>query len=143
MSDAADSAAPFVATSACAAKPGRILIVDDESVFRELIQSFLHARGYQVHTESNGKAAALWLAGNEVDVVVSDICMPESDGIELMMELRRRGTAVPVIVMSGGVNGDVALVLRTAALLGARRAFAKPFALEDLAAAIEHELAMA
>lgn len=143
MSAAADSAAPFAAAPTRASKPGRILIVDDESVFRELIQSFLQARGHQVHTESDGKAAALWLAGNEVDLVVSDICMPESDGIELMMELRRRGTAVPVIVMSGGVHGEVALVLRTAALLGARRAFAKPFALEELAAAVERELAIA
>lgn len=143
MSAAAGSAAPFASTPVQASKPGRILIVDDESVFRELIQSFLQARGHQVHTESNGKAAARWLASHDVDVVVTDICMPESDGMELMMELRRRGTGVPVIVMSGGVLGEVALVLRTAALLGARRALAKPFALEELAAAVEHELAIA
>lgn len=143
MSAAADSAASSAATPARASKPGRILIVDDESVFRELIQSFLHARGHQVHTESNGKAAARWLAANDADVVVTDICMPESDGMELMLELRQRGAGVPVIVMSGGVLGDVALVLRTAALLGARRALAKPFALEELAAAVEHELAIA
>lgn len=142
MSAAADSAAPFAAAPGRALKLGRILIVDDESVFRELIQSFLHARGHRVHTASNGKAAARWLATNDVDLVVTDICMPESDGMELMMELRQRGTGVPVIVMSGGVLGDVALVLRTAALLGARRALAKPFALEELAAAVEQELAI-
>ncbi|MES2692343.1 MAG: response regulator [Verrucomicrobiota bacterium] len=119
---------------------GIILLVDDESVFRELLQSFLQSRGYTVHTEKNGRTAARWIAAHEVDLVLTDLCMPDSDGLELMMELRQQGAGVPVIVMSGGVHGDVAVVLRAAKLLGARRTLAKPFALEELAVAVEQVL---
>ena len=116
------------------ARPGvRVLLVEDEDALRELLTQFLEVRGYRVHAVGNGWLAARWLAVNPVDVVVTDLCMPEADGVELLMELRQRPARMPIVAMSGGINGDAESLLHMAALLGAKRTLQKPFALEELA----------
>lgn len=114
----------------------RILLVDDESVFRELIEAFLKGQGHEVFSAGNGREAARWLSDHAVELVITDLCMPEADGMELLMELKKRGSRIPILVMSGGVHGEIGVMLRAAMLLGASRTIAKPFALQDLAAVV-------
>jgi two-component system, OmpR family, response regulator len=111
----------------------QVLLVEDESALRELLAQFLEVRGYRVHAVSNGRLAARWLAAHSVDVVLTDLCMPDADGVELLMELRQRPVRTSVIAMSGGINGDAESLLHMATLLGAKRTLQKPFALEELA----------
>jgi DNA-binding response OmpR family regulator len=127
-------------TSVGAATPLRILLVEDERPFRELLEAFLTAQGYAVNAAPDGRQAARWLATHPVDLVITDLCMPESDGMQLVMQLRRTHGSVPIIVMSGGVAGHMAGMLRAAELMGARRTLSKPFPLQELSAAVAQVL---
>lgn len=126
--------------AAAGKSPAKILLVEDERPFRELIAAFLKASGYLVQTVTDGREASRWLAANPADLVLTDLCMPESDGMELLMQMRKAHPHVPIIVMSGGVGGEMAGMLRTAELLGARRTLEKPFALKDLTEAVQSVL---
>ena len=88
-----------------AVEPGhRVLLVDDqEYVLRPLIRS-LEMAGYAVHSAGNGRQALALLDELDVDVVVSDVIMPEMDGVELAAEVRRRQPTLPVILMTGYVE---------------------------------------
>jgi DNA-binding NtrC family response regulator len=120
--------------------PGRILLVEDEQPFRELLQAFLESQGYRVDAVRDGRCGARWLETNVADVIVTDLCMPEVDGMELLMTIRRVHPNIPVVVMSGGVGGQMIGMLRAAELLGARRTLEKPFSLQQLATAIRETL---
>jgi DNA-binding NtrC family response regulator len=72
-----------------------------------------------------------------VDVVITDILMPEVDGIELLRTLKYSRPEMPVVVMSGGGQYDVRLLLKTADLLGAVVTLAKPFTAPDVARAVD------
>lgn len=123
-------------TSGSALPAPRILLVEDERPFRELLEVFLAGEGYVVHAAADGRQAARWLATNTAELVVTDLCMPESDGMQLVMELRKTHGNVPIIVMSGGVQGQMAGMLRAAELMGARRTLSKPFPLQELSRAV-------
>lgn len=110
----------------------RILLVEDEPGLRELLEDYLGYRGYAVHAVADGRTAARWLAAHPVDIVVTDLCMPGTDGVELLLELKRQRRSVSVIAMSGGFDGDPEKLLRVAKLLGARRTLPKPFSLDQL-----------
>ena len=114
----------------------RILLVEDERPFRELLQAFLETQGYEVHAVPDGRCGAQWLETNVADAVVTDLCMPEVDGMELLMKIRKLHRSTPVVVMSGGVSGNMVGMLRAAELLGARRTLEKPFSLQQLATAL-------
>ena len=121
-------------------RPPRVLLVEDEDAFRELLQVYLEQEGFVVHAVRDAHEGVHWFGVNPVDVVVTDLCMPKADGMELLMALREFGGNVPIVVMSGGVRGDMAGMLRAAALLGARRTLAKPFPLHQLAVAVREAL---
>ena len=123
------------------ARRRRILLVEDEQPFRELLQAFLESQGYDVQALRDGRCAAQWLETNTVDVVVTDLCMPEVDGMELLMTIRKMEFSTPVIAMSGGVSGQMVGMLRAAGLLGARHTLEKPFSLLQLATAVRETLA--
>lgn len=114
----------------------RVLVVDDDESMRDLLHAFFASRGDDVHLVDDGRHVAPWLAANTPDLIVTDLCMPGIDGMELLVHLRRMHSTVPVIVMSGGVGGEMAGMLRAAELLGARRTLAKPFSLPDLKAVV-------
>ena len=132
-----DEKSDLPATRACnRASPPRVLLVEDEQPFRELLQAYLESQGYHVHAVRDGRCGARWLESNSVDVVVTDLCMPEVDGMELLMTIRRLHARTPVVAMSGGVGGEMVGMLRAAELLGARRTLAKPFSLHQFATAV-------
>jgi two-component system OmpR family response regulator len=118
-----------------------ILLVEDEDAFRTLLTDVLHLDGHAVHAFSDGRLALRHLEEQPVDLIVTDICMPDFDGFELLTKLRERGGGAAVLVMSGGIDSKVDFYLKTARQLGATRTLAKPFPLEQLLAIIRGMLA--
>lgn len=119
----------------------RILLVDDDAALRELIALALTSAGYHVDGVGDGREALQFLARTNVDLVISDLCMPHIDGIELAMEMRKTRPKVPLIAISGGAVGETESILRAVKLLGAKRTLPKPFALRDLTSAVAEVLA--
>src|ERR1017187_10374185 len=90
-------------------KPLSILVADDEEYVRLLIQQWLEAAGHEVAGAANGKGAAALLALMQFDLAVTDILMPESDGFDLIAELKKMQPAARILAISGGgriVAGD-------------------------------------
>lgn len=111
----------------------RVLIVDDEEQIRTLLVEWLDARGYEVEAAVNGKEAIRLLHKNPFDVVISDIVMPDKDGLELLTYMRRNFPDTPVVMISAPDNE---LYLRTARGLGAARVLFKPFGMEEMSATV-------
>src|SRR5437879_562590 len=115
-----------------------ILVVDDEPKMRRVLELMLHKMGHAVLAAGNG-AEALALAGkNAVDLVVTDLKMPEMDGMELLERLREGGSDVPVIVITA--HGTIATAV-TAMKHGASDYVLRPFDLDALMLSIGRALA--
>jgi two-component system response regulator PilR (NtrC family) len=78
----------------------RILIVDDEDSIREFLEIFFAKEGYQVHVLSNGKDALNTIDKIQFSVILSDIRMPEMDGITLLKEIKKAHPEIPVIMIT-------------------------------------------
>jgi DNA-binding NtrC family response regulator len=113
----------------------RALVVDDEEPLRRLLQVILVGAGFDVVLAANGREATRLLESEGVGVVITDVFMPEEDGIELVESVRRRWPRLPVVVMSGGSARHDPATIRAAAL-GADAILQKPFDRDDLLAAI-------
>lgn len=122
------------ASAGAPARPALIIVDDDESV-RALVVHYLSKRGFDVTAFSDGKAALAWLEHNACAVVITDILMRETDGLEVIRHLRRTRPALKVIVVSGGDSRGNSY-LKAARLLGAANVMSKPFSLADLDAAV-------
>jgi len=105
-----------------------ILVADDEERFRSLLKASLTQKGNLVVTAASGREAIAKL-DDGIDLVLTDLRMPDKDGLELLSEIRRRGLAIPVIVMTayGTVNSAVEAMRR-----GAFDYITKPFDLDEL-----------
>jgi len=114
----------------------RILLVDDEDLVRQLFEAVLELEQHEVTTASDGNGALAALANGTFDVVVTDIVMPDKEGIEMIMEMRKMKPDLPIIAMSGGGRGSSSDYLEMAALLGAKRTLAKPFSAQELLDAV-------
>jgi DNA-binding NtrC family response regulator len=90
-----------------------------------------------VRTAGDGNQALAELDASPADVLITDINMPDMDGIEILSELRKRGSALPVIAISGGGQFNRQLLLTSATMLGAVTTLEKPFPLDALRVAIE------
>lgn len=118
----------------------RILLVDDEVLVLQLFEAVLQLEHHDVTTASDGNAAMAALAQGTFDVVVTDIVMPDKEGIEMIMEMRKLKPDLPIIAMSGGGRGSSADYLEMAALLGAKKTLAKPFSTQALVDAVSDVL---
>jgi len=107
-----------------------ILVVDDSDSLRHLFEHTLVSGGHKVVTATDGKKAAAVLSTREVDLVVTDIYMPNGDGLEVLMALRRLKHRAPAIAMSS-ITGEMGM-LRSAKQLGAKITLQKPFPPEEL-----------
>jgi two-component system response regulator (stage 0 sporulation protein F) len=115
-----------------------ILIIDDEPSVRALLRCVLEAGGYQVTEASNGRQGLELYRLRPTDLVITDIAMPELNGLDVLLELTREFLHAKVIAISG-VGGEENL-LDKAKLLGARRTFQKPFGIQQLLGAVRYEL---
>lgn len=103
-----------------------ILIVDDDQQIRKLLVRLLEKEGHQVGVASNGIEAVKQYSGNQVDLVITDIVMPEKEGIETIMDLKRIDPQVKIIAISGGGKVNADHYLKMAQSLGAQETIEKP-----------------
>lgn len=120
-----------------------VLIVDDDPAIVGIIRSHLSATGHTILTASNGREALEANRANDVDLIITDIYMPEMDGIELISSLRHSGYDGAILALSGGGTLDTsegrgpARALTPALLLGAGRTLAKPFTKREFLDTVE------
>ncbi len=113
----------------------KILLVEDDHQVLDMLQKTLERAGYQVTTAHNGREAMTSFRAAPVKVVITDIIMPEKEGIETIYELKRDFPEVKIIAISGGSSRS-RNYLNTARVLGAERALSKPFGRADLLEAV-------
>ena len=114
-----------------------ILVIDDDDAVRRSIRRALELDGHNIVEAADGWQGLLRFGERPVDLVVTDILMPNREGIETIIELRRRSETLPIVAVSGGsLTTDRDGVLLSADLLGASRVLAKPFAVDELRAMV-------
>ena len=87
-----------------------ILIVEDDANLRKLTANIFLKAGYEVHIASGGKQAMQVYGANKIDVILTDLMMPEGDGISFVSELRRRGGVQPVVCIMSGHSYKMSIV---------------------------------
>jgi len=117
---------------------GHVLVIDDDPTIRSLVVGLLEANGHSFVQAVDGRAGIALFAEGGFDLVVTDIVMPEQEGIETIAAIRRVNRAVPILAISGSATiGGMGDYLRAAAALGASATLKKPFAPEAFVATIE------
>jgi DNA-binding response OmpR family regulator len=115
----------------------RILIVDDDIQVRKMLCKALERAGYETVAAPDGKVAMRLFRENPADLVITDLIMPEKEGIETIMELRRDFPQVKIIAISGGGIIEAEKYLYIAEKSGAQLTLAKPFTLRELLEAVQ------
>ncbi len=115
------------------------LVVDDDLAYRIYMRQFLELAGFDVLAEGNGRLALRRLEEQKVAVLVTDLVMPELEGLELIQIAKRAFPAMRIVAVSGGGSQGDAGYLRVAALTGAHATLQKPFTGGALVAAVAPE----
>jgi two-component system, chemotaxis family, chemotaxis protein CheY len=113
-----------------------ILVIEDDDHLRGLLREVLSRAGHEVHEAANGELGMRRFNANPADLVVTDIIMPDKEGLETIMELRREHPSVKIIAISGGGAKLDAQYLPTAKALGADVTIEKPFEPREVIEAI-------
>ena len=111
---------------------GTILVIDDDDQVRGVLRDMLEFAGYDVLDAPNGRLGLSEFRKHDVDLVITDILMPEKEGLETIIELRKEQPGLQIIAISGGGERGNMDYLQTANMLGAVKTFAKPFDRRDL-----------
>lgn len=115
----------------------RILVIDDEEIIQDVIQNILEQQGHEILLAENGQKALDIFKSEAIDLVITDIMMPEKDGFETIQELKEHQSNVKIIALTGyGLHN-----LPVAFDLGAARIFEKPVKPEELREAVTNLLA--
>ena len=109
-----------------------ILIIDDEPMIRHLAARVLDRAGYRTVSAANGLQGLACFRRERPALVITDLIMPEREGIETILAIRRENPKVKIIAISGGGQFGEVEVLKMAQLLGADDVIAKPFRAEEL-----------
>jgi DNA-binding NtrC family response regulator len=110
----------------------QILIIDDEPQIRSMLKKMLEREGFDIIVASDGKEGMELFEKNPVDLVITDLIMPEKEGIEIIRVFKKGYPDVPIIAMSGGGKNSPDGYLKMAKLLGAQATFEKPINKEEL-----------
>lgn len=116
--------------------PG-ILLVEDEKELREMLKISLIRHKYTVIEAANGKDAIAHFRPSVTDLVITDLIMPEEDGLKVIMKLRELKPDLKIIAISGGGKAGPGSYLNMAKALGANAIFSKPFSVNELIAMVE------
>jgi YesN/AraC family two-component response regulator len=120
----------------------RILIVDDEEMFRKMLRQMLEMAGYEVTEAAEGGQAISLFRDKPADLVITDIFMPEKEGIATIQEMKRDFPGLKIIAVSGGGSKLCGFeYLQFAESVGADRTLSKPFDRQEILDAIESLLA--
>lgn len=125
-----------------AAGARRILVVDDDVMLRQFMVTLLRRRGYDVSEAENGRDVMNNHAPESFDLIITDIVMPQMEGLEMIRWLRSRYGRQTRIIAVSGEGGDRVLYLRHAAAFGADATLSKPFAPPDLLDLVARQLAL-
>ena len=109
-----------------------ILVADDDDQVRMLLKRVLVKAGYEVSEARNGNEAVRVFTQKPAALLITDLIMPDKEGIETIQEFRRNQTPVKIIAMSGGGRLDQNMYLSMAKKIGADRVLSKPFMPQEL-----------
>ena len=115
----------------------KILIIDDEPYILLMLKKMLERAGYEVDLASNGREAMEIFEKNSADLVITDIIMPDKEGLELILEMKKQTPELKIIAMSGGGRISPESYLECARHFGAEKVFQKPFKQKDLVRAVK------
>jgi CheY-like chemotaxis protein len=119
----------------------RILLIEDDDAIRELVTLMLTQEGHSVVTAANGREGLAKFQVGAFDLLITDLVMPEREGIEVLREIQGKDAALKTIAMSGGGKfGGTDTYLRLAVLLGAQTVLPKPFTRDQFMAAVSDAL---
>lgn len=118
----------------------RILVIDDDEQMRTLLRQVMEWAGYQVVEASNGREGMRLQKQVMADLVITDLIMPEQEGLETITELKNRYAKTKIIAISGGGRIGPEAYLPAAKELGADKVFSKPFDVKELAEAVKELL---
>ena len=110
----------------------KILIIDDDSQIPDMLGQTLEREGYEVVRASNGREGMKINRKTPVDLIITDIIMPEKEGIETILELKRDFPHIKIIAISGGGHIEAEDYLYIAENIGAHRTFTKPIKRDEL-----------
>lgn len=110
----------------------RVLVIDDDALVRSTIRRLLERADCTVFEARHGADGLSLIAGQPVDLVITDILMPEKEGIETILELRQNYPTLPIVATSGGDRTGNNEFLEMARMLGADRVLPKPFRSREL-----------
>ena len=114
-----------------------ILLLDDNASFLKFQGEFLRCSGHQVTTLTDSNKAMRTIKEHPFDLLITDLIMPDKEGIEIIMELHRKLPALKIIAMSGGARVDARDCLAMAKKLGATQTLVKPFSGDQLLDAVK------
>ena len=118
----------------------RVLVIEDEDNLRGLIRRALERVGHEVHEAPNGRDGFNQVVHRKLDVVITDLLMPEEEGIETIQRIKLIEPDLPIIAMSGVMREGEFSVLDDALLMGADLALEKPFDVAALIRAVQQVL---
>jgi YesN/AraC family two-component response regulator len=110
----------------------KILIIDDDAVIRAALGGLLKSKNYNVTEAKNGNMGISVFRQEKPDVVITDILMPDKEGLETISDIRARDSAVRIIAMSGGGRMRNMSFLKLAIRMGANEVLHKPFRPDDI-----------
>ena len=110
----------------------KILVIDDDEQCSQLLRAVFEQANHTVATACNGKSGLHMSRAGHFDLVITDVLMPEKDGLELIMELRRDNPEVKIIAISGGGVLYAEDCLKMAKLFGAQHILKKPIDIKEL-----------
>lgn len=108
-----------------------ILVIEDDEPYRNMLGAALECEGYRVTLAENGRLGVLAFENDPADLVLTDVVMPEQEGIETIMDLKRKYPDLKIIAMSGGVTHSETY-LKICRQIGAHATLSKPFSLDKL-----------
>jgi CheY-like chemotaxis protein len=119
--------------------PLSLLIAEDDPALRRMLGTLLRAEGHQVVFAANGNEALKALERGSVDLIITDVMMPEKDGLEFIEEVRLKRPLLPIVAVSGGGRfvADKPYYLNVAKHFGATICLPKPFSRQELLSAID------
>ena len=121
----------------------RLLVIDDDELVRATLVDMLQTAGFEVITAKNGRVGLELLETISVAAIITDILMPEQEGLETIREARQRYPSVRILAISGGgAGGPEIQLLRFAESFGADQTLAKPFTPSQLVAVVRTLLGM-
>lgn len=119
-------------------KVKRVLIVDDDEMMRDFIKEVLREYNCKIFEAENGKEGLQQFRKNHPDIVITDIIMPEMEGISFIRELRADNKNIPIIAMTGNIHGRMEEYLDISSKLGADNILRKPLNPAELLEAIDN-----